>query len=166
MRSCQVISQRQVVRTLIRKLQCQIGRSHCGVLFQTGIHGQWSWSCSHGRGVTRWRNGSKQEVGVAQWILTFSNPFGTINIMALIISAVSTALLLDGVEASKTVTNWMTAIKVALVVFMGLGGIALFQTKKIRNLCASIVWVCRNLSWVDDLFIWLPRLLRSLLSCR
>lgn len=49
--------------------------------------------------------------------------------MALIISAVSTALLLDGVEGSKTVTNWMTTIKVAFVVFMGLGGIELFQAK-------------------------------------
>jgi amino acid transporter len=71
----------------------------------------------------------QQEVGVTQWIVTFINPFGTINIMALIISAVSTALLLDGVEPSKTVTNWMTTIKVAFVVFMGLGGIELFQGK-------------------------------------
>ena len=71
----------------------------------------------------------QQEVGVAKWIATFSNPFGTLNIMAFIISAVSTALLLDGVEESKTVTNWMTTIKVALVMFMGLGGISLFQAK-------------------------------------
>ena len=71
----------------------------------------------------------QQEVGVTQWIVTFINPFGTINIMALIISAVSTALLLDGVEPSKTVTNWMTTIKVAFVVFMGLGGIIVSREK-------------------------------------
>lgn len=106
----------------------------------------------------------QQEVGVTQWIVTFINPFGTINIMALIISAVSTALLLDGVEGSKTVTNWMTTIKVAFVVFMGLGGI-IVSSEKLETFCPSIVWVCRNLCWVDALFIWLPRLRRSLLCC-
>jgi len=69
----------------------------------------------------------QQEMGI-QWAALLGNPFGTLNIMALIISAVSTALLLDGVEESKTVTNWMTSIKVALVLFMGLGGICLFSS--------------------------------------
>ena len=87
----------------------------------------WSW----GDKMAEWL---QQEVGVTQWIVTFSNPFGTINIMALIISAVSTALLLDGVEPSKTVTNQLDDNHQSGIGSIHGFGRALFQAKNWKPL--------------------------------
>ncbi|CAB9516174.1 affinity cationic amino acid transporter 1 [Seminavis robusta] len=54
-------------------------------------------------------------------------PYG-VNLMAGVVSSGSVALLLAGIHESKQVTNFFTLTKVLLVVFMILGGFALFQS--------------------------------------
>jgi amino acid transporter len=56
------------------------------------------------------------------------------NPMAGFVSAASVALLLWGVKESKNVTNFFTALKVGLVVFMTVGGFCLFQSENLTPL--------------------------------
>jgi len=53
-------------------------------------------------------------------------PWG-INVPASIVSLASTFLLLAGVQESKQVTNFFTAFKMLIVLFMTVGGLVLFQ---------------------------------------
>ena len=53
------------------------------------------------------------------------------NPMAGLVSALSTLLLVYGVQESKQVTNFFTALKVGLVVFMIIGGFLLMDTENL-----------------------------------
>ena len=63
---------------------------------------------------------------------TYLMPFG-INLMAGLVSAVSVALLMGGVHESKQVTNFFTMTKIALVLFMTIGGYMNFQVSNIHS---------------------------------
>lgn len=76
-----------------------------------------------------------------QWHLgesvsTYLEPHG-INLMAGVVSTVSVLLLLGGIHESKQVTNIFTLTKIALVVFMTVGGMFLFQFSNIQSETAS-----------------------------
>jgi amino acid transporter len=59
---------------------------------------------------------------------------GAINLPAFLVSSVSTILLLAGVQESKTVTNFITAFKMLIVIFMTVGGFALFHRQNMKPL--------------------------------
>jgi APA family basic amino acid/polyamine antiporter len=63
---------------------------------------------------------------------TYLNPGLGLNPIAFFISAASVALLMDGVKESKFVTNIFTCLKVALVVFMTVGGFWLFDGSNMK----------------------------------
>lgn len=72
-----------------------------------------------------------------QWQLgesveAYLEPHG-INLMAGLVSTVSVLLLLGGIHESKQVTNFFTLTKIALVVFMTVGGMFLFQFSNIQS---------------------------------
>lgn len=72
-----------------------------------------------------------------QWHLgdnveAYLEPHG-INLMAGVVSSVSVALLMGGIHESKRVTNFFTLTKIALVVFMTVGGMCLFQSSNIHS---------------------------------
>ena len=72
-----------------------------------------------------------------QWNLgdsveAYLQPHG-INLMAGVVSTVSVALLMGGIHESKQVTNFFTLTKIALVVFMTVGGMCLFQFSNIHS---------------------------------
>jgi APA family basic amino acid/polyamine antiporter len=75
-----------------------------------------------------------------QWHLEsvedYLEPHG-INLMAGVVSTVSVLLLLGGVHESKQVTNFFTVTKMALVVFMTVGGYCLFHVNSIHSKTAS-----------------------------
>ena len=56
-------------------------------------------------------------------------PGGLVNLPAFLVSAVSTALLLSGVQESKRVMNWVTLFKMLVVTFMVVGGFWLYSTE-------------------------------------
>jgi APA family basic amino acid/polyamine antiporter len=57
----------------------------------------------------------------------------TVSLPAGLVSAVSTVLLLAGVQESKAATNYITAFKMAIVLFMIVGGFLLFQPKNMSR---------------------------------
>lgn len=59
---------------------------------------------------------------------------GPVNLPAGFISILSTLLLLAGVQESKSVTNFFTALKMLIVVFMILGAFLLFEPKNMTPL--------------------------------
>jgi len=65
-------------------------------------------------------------------VLSILDPGYALNPMAFLVSAVSTVLLLSGVNESKSVTNFFTSVKVLLVVFMGLGGLVLLKPANLK----------------------------------
>lgn len=70
----------------------------------------------------------------ASWILSYVDPGYGLNPMAFVISASAVALLLNGVKESKRVTNFFTALKVALVLFMSFGALAFFRRENLNPL--------------------------------
>lgn len=84
----------------------------------------------------------KVELHINNWMQKLLNPGWGFNPMAFIVSALSTASLLQGVKESKTVTNFFTAVKVLLVLFMIFGGAWFFKFENLtpfipRNLGVS-----------------------------
>ena len=67
-------------------------------------------------------------------------PGGMINLPAGLISAMSTALLLSGVQESKTVLNWVTLFKMVVVLFMILGGFLLYNGTEIAATTPWAPW--------------------------
>jgi APA family basic amino acid/polyamine antiporter len=63
---------------------------------------------------------------------TYLDPGFGLNPIAFFISVASVALLMDGVRESKFVTNIFTSLKVALVVFMTVGGFWLFDGSNLK----------------------------------
>jgi amino acid transporter len=63
-------------------------------------------------------------------IETYLEPHG-INLLGGLVSAISVALLLAGVQESKQVTNFFTITKVVLVLFMIVAGLSLFQVSNL-----------------------------------
>eukprot|EP00546_Thalassionema_frauenfeldii_P011805 CAMPEP_0178906506 /NCGR_PEP_ID=MMETSP0786-20121207/6867_1 /TAXON_ID=186022 /ORGANISM="Thalassionema frauenfeldii, Strain CCMP 1798" /LENGTH=409 /DNA_ID=CAMNT_0020578229 /DNA_START=101 /DNA_END=1327 /DNA_ORIENTATION=+ len=56
------------------------------------------------------------------------------NPMAILVSVVSLALLINGVQESKRVSNFFTALKVLLVVFLIVAGFSLFSISNITSI--------------------------------
>lgn len=63
---------------------------------------------------------------------TYLNPGYGLSPIAFLVSAASVALLMDGVRESKLVTNIFTTLKVALVVFMTVGGFVLLDGSNLQ----------------------------------
>jgi len=67
-------------------------------------------------------------------LLRLIDPGYGINPMAFLVSVCSILLLLIGVRESKQVTNFFTALKVVLVLFMSFGALYLFQVENLQPL--------------------------------
>jgi APA family basic amino acid/polyamine antiporter len=59
-----------------------------------------------------------EEFGDQHWVHAYLNSDGIFSPLAFVISSVTVILLLNGVKESKQVTNFFTALKCALVLFM------------------------------------------------
>lgn len=73
---------------------------------------------------------------VLHWLQLSSSwgrPNGLVNIPAFFVSSASTILLLAGVQESKRVMNFITLLKMLIVVFMVVGGFALYSPSRIRG---------------------------------
>jgi amino acid transporter len=81
-------------------------------------------------------DGAEGELGLSpsSMFMTFLDPGWGLNPMAFLVSAVSTALLYQGVKESKSVTNFFSCVKVILVIFMTLGGYCLFDSRNYKPL--------------------------------
>ena len=77
---------------------------------------------------------SENGVMKSSWLLGVLEPGWGLNPMAALVSAVSTALLYYGVKESKSVTNFFSTLKVALVVFMTVGGMLLLDRANLTPL--------------------------------
>jgi APA family basic amino acid/polyamine antiporter len=76
-----------------------------------------------------------EQTGTWWWIMKHVlNPGYGINPMAFIVSTASVILLLQGVKESKAATNFFTTVNVALVTFMGVGGLVLLQRNNLLPL--------------------------------
>ena len=81
------------------------------------------------------------EDGSAEWL----QPWG-LNLPAFFISAVATTLLLVGVRESKSVTNNITVVKMALVTFMIVGGFWLWLPGDMKS--ADVAWAPQGVSGI------------------
>mmetsp|Transcript_30181 Transcript_30181/g.44075 ORF Transcript_30181/g.44075 Transcript_30181/m.44075 type:complete len:495 (-) Transcript_30181:28-1512(-) len=67
-----------------------------------------------------------------EWVYAYLQPGYGINPMAFLVSCSTTLLLLGGVKESKMITDIFTWIKVALVLFMAIGGLLLLDTNNLQ----------------------------------
>jgi len=71
------------------------------------------------------------EEDASNWVQTYLQPGYNLNPMAFCVCVASVVLLMDGVKESKRVTNFFTATKVGLVLFMSVGGFILTRKENL-----------------------------------
>ena len=82
---------------------------------------------SWGEKVVSWSD----SIGLAIWAPL--RPGVGVNLFAGFMQIGTVLLLLGGVEIGKSVVNFFTVAKMILVVFMIIGGLALFESKNVQN---------------------------------
>jgi APA family basic amino acid/polyamine antiporter len=75
-----------------------------------------------------------EEVETETRVLSILDPQTSFSPLALVISGISVALLMNGVEGSKSITNFFTKLKVLVVLFMIVYGLFLMQPSNFQPL--------------------------------